>query len=606
MESKPLSGDARAIFERAIELPDAEREAFLEASCGQDREMRAAIQELLRAHAQAGQFLSNPDFFAATNLARDPLMGTVIGRYAILGILGEGGHGTVYLAEQEPPLRRHVALKVIKPGMDSQHVIARFARERQALAMMNHPHIAGVFDAGSTGEGLPYFVMELVDGVPITEFCRIYEVNLETRLNLFLEVCSAIEHAHEKNIIHRDLKPANVLVVLQGGKPFSKVIDFGISKALLPDTPDAAAATLSLPATSEWQFIGTPQYMSPEQAGGTKHPVDWRSDIYSLGALLYELLAGRPPFDRSQFENVAQIGAVLREETPMAPSDRLVSGEPLPPQFSDLFAERQKRAAEIRGSLDCIVAKALQKNPLERYQSAAALASAVESYLQQRGKSPGISQRALRFRDTLVRRRREIALAVVCLALGLLAGLGLKLRPLASSSTSTTLPVFASAAPQAPTVWTMFDRGDAQLAILADGVHCFSTTAPRFQHLPPEVTGAMFTRRPYNTKATVDVDAAAGATVFILTDSDADPSRGAIDLQHQLIRDGWKRLADAKYHFKHSYPLAVYERTFDARQRFTLNGEAHAGIIIAAKNLKLIQQSLNEEAPSPTSETREE
>jgi serine/threonine protein kinase len=287
------------IFEQAMALPPgAEREGYLRAACGQNRKLRQSINELLMAFHEAGEL----DFFQSRErapTARTTLVdneaddgpGTVIGRYKLLQKIGEGGMGVVYMAQQEEPLRRRVALKIIKLGMDTRSVIARFEAERQALAMMDHPNIAKVLDAGTTDVGRPYFVMELVRGIRITDYCDQTNLPTQERLDLFIKVCQAIQHAHQKGIIHRDIKPSNILVTLHDGVPVPKVIDFGIAKATEGRLTDATVYT------QLHQFIGTPAYMSPEQAEMSGLDIDTRSDIYSLGVLLYELLTGRTPFD---------------------------------------------------------------------------------------------------------------------------------------------------------------------------------------------------------------------------------------------------------------------------------------------------------------------
>jgi serine/threonine protein kinase len=419
MDSDSLLNSLHAIFDRAVESPVSEREKFLNDACRTDVKLRAAVESLLAAHDRAGSFLADPVITVDLFQAREQLSpGTRIGKYALIRVIGEGGYGTVYLAEQDPPLRRNVALKVIKPGMDSAQVVARFEVERQALATMDHPNIAKVFDAGSTSSGYPYFVMELVDGVPITEFCRVNDLDIEARLKLFTSVCAAVHHAHEKGIIHRDLKPGNVSVILQDGNPMPKVIDFGIAKALL--SGDAKA---NHPITLQPQFLGTPQYMSPEQARISGDKVDWRSDVYSLGALLYELLTDSPPFDRAQLEfaAVGEVARILQEVDPPAPSARLAKTEPAPPQLARHQAEARRRVPLVRGDLDRIVMKAMEKDAAQRYQSAAALAEDVAKHLQ--GQPVRISNTpwTLRLRRITYRRRRSLGM-VMLLILGGIVG----------------------------------------------------------------------------------------------------------------------------------------------------------------------------------------
>ena len=304
--------------------------------------------------------------------------GGTIGRYKLLERVGEGGFGVVYMAEQVTPVRRKVALKVLKPGMDSRQVLARFDAERQALAIMDHPNIARVFDAGATDAGRPYFVMELVRGVPITEFCDQQQLNPRQRLELFGQVCHAVQHAHQKGIIHRDIKPSNVLVMRHDTEPVVKVIDFGIAKALGQELTDKTLFT------GFAQLLGTPLYMSPEQAGQSAIDIDTRSDIYSLGVLLYELLTGTTPFDKERFRTAAQdeMRRIIREEEPPRPSTRLSdSKEPLASISAQRHTEPAKLTKLVRGELDWIVMKALEKDRTRRYETVTGLARDVERYL---------------------------------------------------------------------------------------------------------------------------------------------------------------------------------------------------------------------------------
>ena len=307
----------REILAEAIARTDpAERAAYLGKACGEDLALRSKIEALIRAYEQHGDALEQP-LGIASPVIEGP--GTVIGRYKLLEQIGEGGFGVVFMAEQTEPIRRRVALKIIKPGMDTKQVIARFEAERQALAMMDHPNIAQVFDAGSTDAGRPYFVMELVQGVPITEFCDANDLTSQERLKLFMTVCEAVQHAHQKGIIHRDLKPSNILVTLHDGKPVPKVIDFGTAKALQQPLTEKTLFT------GYGKLIGTPQYMSPEQAEMSGLDVDTRADIYSLGVLLYELLTGTTPFEAERLKSAAfeEMMRIIRQEEPPKPSTRV-------------------------------------------------------------------------------------------------------------------------------------------------------------------------------------------------------------------------------------------------------------------------------------------
>jgi serine/threonine protein kinase len=346
----------------------------------------------------------------------------VIDRYKLLKELGQGGFGIVWQAEQTEPIRRGVALKIIKPGMDSHEIIARFEAERQALALMDHPNIASVLDAGTTDRGLPYFVMELVKGVPITEYCDTHQLGIHGRLELFIPVCQAVQHAHQKAILHRDLKPSNILVTEVDGKPVPKVIDFGIAKALGASPEEMLQASLAL--TQEGMVVGTPQYMSPEQAGSMPD-VDTRSDIYTLGVILYELLVGETPLSREQLKK-ATLDVVLRlvrEGEPRRPSSRFIPATELAIATAAMRrSEPKKLCHALRGDLDWIVLKALEKNRARRYDTANALALDLRRHLDDEPVSAGPPSMAYRMRK-LARRNRLAFGAAACLLVLLMAGL---------------------------------------------------------------------------------------------------------------------------------------------------------------------------------------
>ncbi|MCU0915865.1 MAG: serine/threonine protein kinase, partial [Planctomycetes bacterium] len=347
--------------------------------------------------------------------------GAQVGPFKLLGILGEGGYGIVYLAEQEQPLRRRVALKVIKPGMDSHQIVARFEAERQALALLDHPHIAHVHDAGTTPEGRPYFAMEYIEGLPVTEYCDREKLTIKERLRLFLQVCEAVKHAHQKGIIHRDLKPSNMLVTAQSDKPLVKVIDFGIAKALAQPLTDKTLYT------EQGQFIGTPDYMSPEQAEMDARGVDTRSDVYSLGVVLYELLTGVLPFDPDALRagGIEHVRATIREQEPRTPSTRLTSlGVETKKIAERRQTDPQTLARSLRRELEWIPLKAMRKETSRRYQSVSELADDIENYLESRPLLAGPESLGYRTKKFIRRHSMPIAAAGVVLAT-LILGLGI-------------------------------------------------------------------------------------------------------------------------------------------------------------------------------------
>jgi WD40 repeat protein/serine/threonine protein kinase len=367
----------REVFTEAAEIADpAARNAFLDSACDGDKTLRIKVERLLNAESRAGNFLRDRGDTTTFGLSLEK-PGERIGRYRLIEQIGRGGGGVVYLAEQEEPVRRRVALKIIKLGMDTQSVVARFEAERQALAMMDHPNIARVFDAGATDKGRPYFVMELVSGLRITDYCDRHQLSVQQRLELFIPVCHAVQHAHQKGIIHRDLKPSNILVTEHEGVAVPKVIDFGIAKATQQDVDDRAGLT------SEDQFLGTPAYMSPEQVEYGGRDVDTRSDIYSLGVILYELLAGRPPFDPKALARagVDEMRRIIRDVDPPRPSTTLMKrGDPAGLASSGKFS--RERLSAVRGDLDWIVTKCLEKDRSGRYETPSALAMDIRRHLE--------------------------------------------------------------------------------------------------------------------------------------------------------------------------------------------------------------------------------
>jgi serine/threonine protein kinase/tetratricopeptide (TPR) repeat protein len=375
----------RDIFDAALAIAEPDkRDAFLAAACGDDADLKDHLRGLLAAERGLGSFLEAPAPTPTLTITPPPIAeqpGTVIGPYKLMEQIGEGGMGVVYVAEQTKPVRRKVALKIIKPGMDTKQVIARFEAERQALAMMDHPNIAKVHDAGATESGRPYFVMELVRGIPITDYCDREHLSIPERLELFVLVCRAVQHAHQKGVIHRDLKPSNILVTVVDGAAVPKVIDFGVAKAT------GGQLTERTVYTAFQQFVGTPLYMSPEQADLSGMDVDTRSDIYSLGVLLYELLTGTTPFDQDTFKKAAfdELRRIIREQEPPKPSTRLSSlGATRATVSANRKADTRQLDRAVRGELDWIVMKALEKDRRHRYETANDFAADVMRYLTDR------------------------------------------------------------------------------------------------------------------------------------------------------------------------------------------------------------------------------
>ena len=413
-----------AIFDAAIGFDDdLERAAYLQRVCGHDPDLLRRVEALLRVHASEHSFLEQAAESLQLTLESPALEegpGTVIDRYKLLEKIGEGGMAVVYMAEQQRPIRRRAALKIIKLGMDTKQVIARFEVERQALALMDHPNIAQVFDGGATETGRPYFVMELVRGVSITDYCDKNRLSTRERLELFTQVCSAVQHAHQKGIIHRDVKPSNVMVTLHDGKPVPKVIDFGIAKATNQRLTEQTLFTRYS------QMIGTPEYMSPEQAEMSGLDVDTRTDIYSLGVLLYELLTGTTPFggEKLRGASYAEIQRIIRETDPLKPSTRIRTlGQTLTGVAQSRQANPDVLQKLVKGDLDWIVMKTLEKDRTRRYETAHALAEDIERHLRHEpilACSPGVLYRLQKFT-----RRHGSQIAVASVVTVLLAGLAL-------------------------------------------------------------------------------------------------------------------------------------------------------------------------------------
>src|SRR5262245_60020521 len=409
----------KEIFMAVSEAAPGERAALLDRECGGDAELRQRVEALLQVHEEPDSFLRKPR--AESTAAYQPALGlqvgqTFAGRFKLREELGHGGMGVVFVADQTEPVQRRVALKVIREGADSVRMLARFEAERQALALMDHPNIAKVLDGG-LHDGRPFFVMELVKGVPITAYCDHHKLTPRERLELFVPVCQAIQHAHQKGVIHRDIKPSNVLIALYDDKPVPKVIDFGVAKAT------GAALTERTIDTGFGGVVGTPQYMSPEQATFNNLDIDTRSDVYALGVLLYELLTGSPPFSKKDLEHrgLLEMLRVVREEEPPRPSTKLSTADALPTLSANRGTEPRKLTGLLRHELDWIVMKALEKDRTRRYETTNGFAADVQRYLAGEAVQAHPPSATYRLRKFVRRHRGQVIAASLVLA-ALLAG----------------------------------------------------------------------------------------------------------------------------------------------------------------------------------------
>jgi WD40 repeat protein/serine/threonine protein kinase len=565
--SNPIDREV-AVFSAARRLPAGERAVYLDGACAGDAALQRRVEELLRASEEAGEFLQDaaPGAQRAAEAVTSPIplpkaeaagekAGDRIGRYKLLQQIGEGGCGVVYMAEQQEPVRRRVALKVIKLGMDTKQVIARFEAERQALALMDHPNIAKVLEAGATDTGRPYFVMELVRGIKITHYCDENNLSTECRLDLFIKVAQAVQHAHQKGIIHRDLKPSNILVADHDGVPVPKVIDFGIAKA----TTDQRLTDKTLFTAFE-QFIGTPAYMSPEQARMSGLDIDTRTDIYSLGVLLYELLTGKTPFDAQDLlaAGLDEMRRTISEQEPASPSTRLstmLAGE-LTTAAKHRRTDAPKLVDLVRGDLDWIVMKALEKDRARRYETANGLAQDIQRHLNNEPVAARQPSSYYRLQKAIHRNKGAFA-AITAIAAVLLAG--------AVVSTWQAVRATRSESEQSRL------RGAAQQAQANESGlrQTAQTEASRAEAAVMDLKMTLSATDFMHAVRLIDEDNAIDALPFLARSLSANPANDAALTRLTTLLSSWVR---PLLTLKHDSPVSSAEFSPDARRILTVSG----------------------------------
>jgi serine/threonine protein kinase/Flp pilus assembly protein TadD len=566
------------IYYAALKEPPDGRSAYIKAACGDDSELLERVESLLMIRETGNNFLESPPFIdqPLPDTFPEEQPGTIIDRYKLLERIGEGGMAVVYMAQQTKPIRRKVALKIIKLGMDTKSVVARFEAERQALAMMDHPNIARVFDGGATDAGRPYFVMELVKGVSITQYCDKNRLSTQERLNIFLKVCNAVQHAHQKGIIHRDIKPSNVMVTLHDGKPVPKVIDFGIAKATNQRLTEKTFFTQYA------QMIGTPAYMSPEQAELSDLDVDTRSDVYSLGVLLYELLTGTTPFSEEELREAGylKMQRIIREQEPVRPSTKLST---LTDTLSEIADHRgttpEMLGRMLRGDLDWIVVKAIEKDRTRRYNTAHTLAEDIGRHLRNEpvtACSPSVSYRLNKF----LRRHKSKTIAVISIivlivALTIVAGMYLRGRSAALRAESLQHADILAKAHDAFTRQD-FDEARNQLESILDSEHVGRQV--RLLNIKVVIsTQNAIAAMPMLNDLTDESDNIAGEAHFLLAQTyfEGDPNNAA---EINEFHEKWN------YHRQKAEELLAGTATYDFLQAAAANA--------VPRKLRFISQAL--------------